>query len=208
MIDHINHEGRKCRIVTVEDPIEYMHQNVNSVIIQREVGIDTQSFNSALVQSLRQDPNIICIGEIRDLETITTALTAAETGHLVMATLHTPDAPQCVDRIVDVFPSHQQQQIRFQLAASLQGVLAQKLLPRKDGSGSVVAVEALIGTPAVRNIIRENKGEQLYGVMQTGSSHGMITMDDSLKVLCKKNLIDTEVALLRARDPRNVKDEL
>lgn len=207
MINHINHEGRKCRIVTIEDPIEYMHQNVNSVIIQREVGIDTQSFNSALVQSLRQDPNIICIGEIRDLETITTALTAAETGHLVLATLHTPDAPQCVDRIVDVFPSNQQQQIRFQLASSLQGVLSQKLLPRKEGSGSIVAIEALIGTHAVRNLIRDNKTEQLYGVMQTSGGHGMILMDDSLKILCDKGLISQEVALSRARDPRNIKDE-
>lgn len=207
MIDHINREGEKCRIVTIEDPIEYMHTNVNSVIIQREVGIDTQSFNSALVQSLRQDPNVICIGEIRDLETITTALTAAETGHLVLATLHTPDAPQCVDRIVDVFPSHQQQQIRFQLASSLQGVLSQKLLPRKDINGSVVAVEALIGTPAVRNLIRDNKTEQLYGVMQTSGGQGMILMDDSLKVLYEKGLISLEVAVSRSRDPRNIKEQ-
>jgi len=207
MINHVNHEGRKCRIVTIEDPIEYMHQNANSVIIQREVGIDTQSFSAALVQSLRQDPNIICIGEIRDLETISTALTAAETGHLVLATLHTPDAPQCIDRIVDVFPSHQQQQIRFQLAASLQGILSQKLLPRKGGQGSVVAVEALTATPAVRNLIRDNKTEQLYGVMQTSGSHGMILMDDSLKVLYEKGIIDVEVALSRARDPRNIQEQ-
>ena len=135
MIDQINRDGRKLRIVTIEDPIEYLHENIHSVIVQREVGIDTKSFNDALVQSLRQDPNIICIGEIRDLETIATALTAAETGHLVMATLHAPDAAQCIDRIIDVFPSHQQQQIRVQLASCLEGVLSQKLLARADGKG-------------------------------------------------------------------------
>jgi twitching motility protein PilT len=206
MIDLINREGRKYRIVTIEDPIEYQHHNQNSVIIQREVGIDTRSFNSALVQSLRQDPNIICIGELRDLETISTALTAAETGHLVLATLHTPDAPQCVDRVVDVFPSHQQQQIRYQLASCLEGVIAQKLLPRKDGKGVAVVVEALIGTSAVRNLIRENKIEQLYGVMQTGSAHGMIFMDDALKALLDRELITHELAIARARDPRNLSE--
>ena len=192
--------------MTIEDPIEYLHQNERSVVIQREVGIDTKSFNSALVQSLRQDPNIICIGEIRDLETIATALTAAETGHLVLATLHTPDAPQCIDRIIDVFPSHQQQQIRMQLASSLEGVIAQKLLPRRDGSGRVVAVEVLVGTPAVRNMIREKKTEQLYGVMQTGSAHGMRLMDGSLKELYEKEVINIDTALSRARDPRLIKD--
>ncbi len=207
MIHEINNDvQRKCRIVTIEDPIEYLHPNKNSVIIQREVGIDTKSFSVALVQSLRQDPNIICIGEIRDLETIATALTAAETGHLVLATLHTPDAAQCIDRIIDVFPAHQQQQICVQLASSLEAVIAQKLLPRKDGKGRVVASEVLIASSAVRNIIRDRKTEQLYGVMQTGSSMGMILMDDSLKNLHQKEIITLETAVSKARDPRNVKD--
>ena len=202
MVHLINSEGIKRRIVTIEDPIEYLHRNQHSVVIQREVGIDTKSFNAALVQSLRQDPNIICIGEIRDLETITTALTAAETGHLVLATLHAPDAASCVDRIIDVFPSHQQHQIRIQLAACLEGVIAQKLLPRKDGKGLVVAVEVLIGNAAVRNIIRENKVEQLNGVMQTGGAYGMILMDNMLKLMYEKGEVDLAVAKSKARDLR------
>lgn len=206
MINLINHGERTCRIVTIEDPIEYLHENVRAVIVQREVGLDTKSFNSALVQSLRQDPNIICIGEIRDLETTATALTAAETGHLVLATLHTPDAPQCIERIIDVFPSHQQQQIRTQLACSLEGVIAQKLLPRRDGNGRAVACEVLVGTSAVRNMIREKKTEQLYGVMQTGAAYGMTLMDASLKELYEKEIITLDVALSRARDARFIKD--
>lgn len=206
MINLINREHKKCRIVTIEDPIEYLHENLNGIVIQREVGIDTKSFNIALVQSLRQDPNVICIGEIRDLETIATALTAAETGHLVLATLHTPDAPQCIDRVVDVFPSHQQQQIRVQLASSLEAVIAQKLLPRMDGKGRVVAVETLIGTSAVKNLIRDRKTEQLYGVMQTSAAYGMILMDDALKYLYEKDVISLETALSKARDPKNIKE--
>jgi twitching motility protein PilT len=206
MINLINREHKKCRIVTIEDPIEYLHENINGIVIQREVGIDTKSFSSGLVQSLRQDPNIICIGEIRDLETIATALTAAETGHLVLATLHTPDAPQCIDRVVDVFPSHQQQQIRIQLASSLEAVIAQKLLPRSDGKGRIIAVETLIGSSAVRNLIRERKTEQLYGVMQTSAAHGMILMDDYLRYLYEKDLISLETALSKARDPKNIKE--
>ena len=206
MINQINRDGRKCRIVTIEDPIEYLHENINSVIVQREVGIDTKSFSAALVQSLRQDPNIICIGEIRDLETISTALTAAETGHLVMATLHAPDAAQGIDRIIDVFPAHQQQQIRIQLASSLEGVLSQKLLPRKDGNGRVVAVEVLIGTSAVRNIIRDRKTELLQGVIQTGSGYGMVLMDAALKELYDKGIITLEAAQLKAREPNAIKE--
>ena len=206
MINQINRDGQKYRIVTIEDPIEYLHENINSVVVQREVGIDTKSFSSALVQSLRQDPNIICIGEIRDLETIATALTAAETGHLVMATLHAPDAAQCIDRIIDVFPSHQQQQIRVQLASCLEGVLSQKLLPRTDGKGRVVAVEVLIGTSAVRNIIRDRKTELLYGVMQTGSAYGMVLMDAALKDLYEKGVISLETALAKARDLKAIKE--
>ncbi len=205
MINLINREQKNCRIVIIEDPIEFLHENIHSIIIQREVGLDTKSFNSALVQSLRQDPNVICIGEMRDLETISTALTAAETGHLVLATLHTPDAPQCVDRVIDVFPAHQQQQVRFQLASCLEGVIAQKLLPRWQGQGRAVAVETLIGTSAVRNLIRERKTEQLYGVMQTSATHGMVLMDDALKALYEKDIISLEMAISKARDPRNIK---
>ena len=207
MINQINREGRKCRMVTIEDPIEYLHENINSVVVQREVGIDTKSFNTALMQSLRQDPNIICIGEMRDLETIGTALTAAETGHLVMGTLHAPDAAQCIDRIIDVFPAGQQQQIRIQLASSLEGVLSQKLLPRKNGNGRVVAVEVLIGTSAVKNIIRDRKTELLYGVMQTGSAYGMVLMDAVLKDLYEKDVISLDTALSKARDPKAIKEE-
>ena len=207
MIHLVNQNERRCRIVTIEDPIEYLHTNKNSIIIQREVGIDTRSFNDALVQSLRQDPNIICIGEIRDLETIATALTAAETGHLVLATIHTPDAPQCIDRIVDVFPSHQQQQIRVQLASCLEGIIAQKLLPARDGKGRVVAVEVLIATPAIRNLIREARTEQIYGMMQTGSNVGMSLMDEQLKQLYEKDIISYATAVSRARDPKSIKED-
>lgn len=204
MIDFINHGDRRCRIITIEDPIEYLHQNINSVVIQREVGIDAKSFSSALTQSLRQDPNVLCIGEMRDLETIATALTAAETGHLVLATLHTQDAPQSVDRIVDVFPSHQQQQIRYQLAACLEGVIAQKLVPKADGEGRVLAPEILIATPAVRNLIRTGKTEQLYSVIQTGAGVGMVSGDQSLKELYQKGVITQETALGRATDPDSI----
>jgi twitching motility protein PilT len=207
MIHLINRSERRCRIVTIEDPVEYLHHNINSVVIQREVGMDTKSFNGALVQAMRQDPNVICIGEIRDLETIATALTAAETGHLVLATLHTPDAPQCIDRIVDVFPPHQQQQVRVQLASCLEGVVTQHLLPRMDGKGRVVAVEVLIATPAVRNLIRDRKTEQIYGVMQTGSTLGMIPLDSALKELYSKKVISYEVAAAKARDPNDIKSE-
>jgi twitching motility protein PilT len=208
MINQINHSERRYRIVTIEDPIEYIHENVNSVVVQREVGIDTKSFNSALIQALRQDPNIICIGEMRDLETITSALTAAETGHLVLATLHSPDAPQCIDRIVDVFASQHQQQIRAQLSSCLEGIICQKLLPRKDGKGRIVAVEVLIGTSAVKNIIRERKPELLYGVMQTSAAHGMILMDAVLRHLYEQEMITLETALSKARDPKNIRDRL
>jgi twitching motility protein PilT len=207
MIHLVNHNERRLRIVTIEDPIEYLHTNKNSVIIQREVGIDTKSFSDALVQSLRQDPNIICIGEIRDLETISTALTAAETGHLVLATLHTPDAAQCIDRIIDIFPSHQQEQIRVQLASCLEGIIAQKLLPTRDGKGRVVAVEVLIATSAIRNLIREARTEQIYGMMQTGSNVGMKLMDERLKELYEKDIISYQTAISRARDPKSIKED-
>ncbi|MCL4424970.1 MAG: type IV pilus twitching motility protein PilT [Firmicutes bacterium] len=191
MIDLINSE-QSCHIITLEDPIEYLHRHKLSVINQREIGSDTQSFALALRSALRQDPDVILIGEMRDLETISIALTAAETGHLVLATLHTTDAPQTVDRVVDVFPPHQQQQIRVQFAAVLQGILAQQLLPRADRPGRVAALEILVATPAVRNLIREGKTHQLSSALQTGAKYGMQTMESSLRVLAERGLISPE----------------
>ena len=182
--------------MTVEDPIEFLHNHKRSVVNQREVGEDTNSFASALKHVLRQDPDVILVGEMRDLETISTALTAAETGHLVFATLHTQDAPQSVDRVIDVFPAHQQQQIRVQLAASLQGIVTQQLVPRRGG-GRAVASEVLIATPAVKNLIREGKTHQIYSSMQAGARYGMVTMDQSLATLVKTGVITLEAALER-----------
>ena len=199
MVDLINQE-RCALIVVIEDPIEYVHRNRRSIIKQREVYVDTKSFPTALVRALRQDPNVIVIGEMRDLETIATALTAAETGHLVLATLHTPDAAQTVDRILDVFPPHQQDAIKVQLGDCLQGVISQQLLPRKDGTGRVLAYEIMVGTPAVRNLIREHKTPQLLTVLQTGAAHGMGTMDGCLKDLYDRQIISYETAVSRAKD--------
>lgn len=199
MIDHIN-ENASRKIVTIEDPIEYVHKHKKSLIVQREVGSDTRSFAEALKHALRQDPDVILIGEMRDLETISTAITAAETGHLVMTTLHTPDAPQTIDRIIDVFPTHQQNQVRVQLANVIQGVISQQLLPKKGG-GRVVAVEVMIATPAVRNLIREGKVAQIYSVIQTGAKFGMQTMDQAIAKLYKSGLIEKEVAMEFAHNP-------
>jgi twitching motility protein PilT len=200
MVDQINTE-RNALVVIIEDPIEYVHQNKRSIIKQREVYSDTKSFASALVRSLRQDPNVIVVGEMRDLETIQTALTAAETGHLVLATLHTPDAPQTIDRILDVFPPYQQQQVKVQLADCLQGIISQQLLPRADGNGRIAAYEVLVATPAVRHLIREQATEQLPTVMQTSARYGMCTMDATLKTLLNKQVISFETALNRAKNP-------
>ena len=199
MVDHINRE-RRALIVTIEDPVEYIHQNKLSMIKQREVHSDTKSFATALVRALRQDPNVIVIGEMRDLETISTALTAAETGHLVLATLHTPDAPQTVDRILDVFPPYQQQQVKIQLADCLQGIVSQQLLPRMDERGRVVAYEILVATPAVRNLIRQQETEQLQTVMQTGARYGMCTMDNCLRELYRHQMISFETMAKRAKN--------
>ncbi|NQT82786.1 type IV pilus twitching motility protein PilT [bacterium] len=199
MVDLINTQ-RKCLIVTIEDPIEYLFKNKKSIIKQREVGSDTHSFTSALKHVLRQDPDVILVGEMRDLETIATAVTAAETGHLVLSTLHTPDAPQTVDRIIDVFPPHQQQQIMVQLAGCIQGIVAQQLLPRKDGKGRIVATEVMVGTDAVRSCVREHRTQQLATIIQTGMQHGMSTMDKSLKELYLKGIITYETAIARARN--------
>ena len=204
MIDEIN-EVRYEHIMTVEDPIEFLHHHKRCLVNQREVGADTKSFNRALKSVLRQDPDVILVGEMRDTETMSTALTAAETGHLVLATLHTQDAPQTIDRIVDVFPPYQQDQIRIQLASTLMGVCTQQLLPTADGRGRVVACELLIPTPAVRNLIREGKTHQVYSVMQTGAKFGMQTMDSALGDLVRRNIITMDLALNRAHDPDGLK---
>jgi len=186
---------RADHIMTVEDPIEFLHRHKKSLVNQREVGADTHSFANALKHVLRQDPDIILVGEMRDLETISVALTAAETGHLVFATLHTQDAAQTIDRVIDVFPAEQQAQIRTQLAATLQGVVCQTLCKRANGTGRAVATEVLVATPAIRNLIREGKTHQIYSAMQAGSDHGMHTMDQHLAELVKKGVITYEVGL-------------
>jgi twitching motility protein PilT len=187
--------------MTVEDPIEFLHSHKSCLINQRELGSDALSFGASLKAALRQDPDVILVGEMRDLETISTALTAAETGHLVFATLHTQDAPQTIDRVIDVFPAEQQGQIRMMLSVSLQGILTQQLLPTADGAGRCVAVEALVPTPAVRNLIREGKTHQIYSAMQTGAGHGMQTMDTALANLVREGKITRELALTRSSMP-------
>jgi len=200
LIDLIN-QKRACHIVTVEDPIEYVHANKKAVIEQREVLSDTLSFANALKYVLRQDPDVILVGEMRDSETIAAALTAAETGHLVMATLHTNSAGQTIHRIIDSFPAHQQNQIRIQLASTLEAVVAQQLLPKRDVEGRIAAFEVMIGTSAVRNLIRENKLHQAESAMETGAKDGMITMDKALQNLYQKNLISRKAALSLMRAP-------
>ncbi len=194
MVDVINRE-LACKITTIEDPIEMLHQNKRSIIVQQEVFEDTPSFAKALVHVLRQDPDVVVVGEMRDLETIQTALTAAETGHLVMATLHTASAAQTIDRIIDVFPPHHQQQIRIQLSATLRAIVSQRLLPRMDIDGRCLAYEVLVNTPAVKNVIRESKGQQLASLMQSGGDYGMCTMDSSVERLYKSGMISFDVAM-------------
>jgi twitching motility protein PilT len=194
VVDMAN-RNRREHIMTVEDPIEFLHEHKGCLVNQREVGEDTWSFKNALKHVLRQDPDIILVGEMRDLETIEIALTAAETGHLVMATLHTQDAAQTIDRVIDVFPPHQQQQVRVQLAGSLQGVVCQQLLRTSDGKGRVVATEILVATPAIRNLIREGKTHQIYSAMQAGAKFGMATMDQHLAELVKKGKVTYDAAL-------------
>ncbi len=207
MINLINQE-RAALIVLIEDPIEYIHSNKKSIIKQREVYSDTHSFSDALKRCMRQDPNVIVVGEMRDLETISTALTAAETGHLVLATLHTPDAPQTIERIIDVFPAHQQQQVKLQLASCLQGVVSQLLLPRAQGEGRIVATEIMIATPGVRNLIREQAIEQIPTAIQTGSQYGMRTMDRSLRDLYLQGAIAYETALAKVKNVEEFKQLL
>jgi twitching motility protein PilT len=204
MIDEIN-ESRCEHVITIEDPIEFLHRHKKCMVNQREVGTDTHAFNTALRSALRQDPDVILVGEMRDTETIATALTAAETGHLVFATLHTQDAPKTIDRVTDVFPPHQQEQVRVQLSTALMGIVTQQLLPTRDGKGRVVAAEVLVPTPAVRNLIREAKTHQIYSVMQTGSEHGMQTMDAALADLVRRGVISRQLAERRSSTPEELK---
>ena len=200
MIDKINRE-RKGHIITVEDPIEFIHRHQGCIINQREVGTDTKSFANALKYALREDPDVLLIGEMRDLETIQAALTIAETGHLAFATLHTNSAAEAVNRIIDVFPAHQQSQVRAQLAFVLEGIITQTLLPRRSGRGRVMAAEILVVTPAIRSLIRDDKVHQIYSSMQSGKKHGMQTMNDALYQLYMAREVDEEECVRVSGDP-------
>ena len=199
MIDYMN-SNRSEHIITIEDPIEYMHNHKNCLINQRELGADTQSFGNALRGALRQDPDVILVGEMRDLETIEIAIRAAETGHLVLSTLHTVGAVNTMDRIIDVFPAEQQDQIRVQLSSVVEGVVSQQLMAKVGGKGRVAAFEIMLPTPAIRNLIREGKTHQLLTPIQTGSELGMVTMDNSLLSLWRRNIIDKKTAMTYAVD--------
>ncbi len=204
MVNQINNE-RNCHVLTLEDPIEYLHKHQEALVTQREVGSDTGSFANALRAALRQDPDVILVGEMRDLETISIALTAAETGHLVFSTLHTSGAAKTIDRIIDVFPPHQQHQVRVQLSSVIQGIISQQLLPKADGVGRVAAFEVMIATPAIRNLIREDKIHQIDTSIQTGASHKMQTMDNSLIELYRRGDITREVLMTNCIDLQYVK---
>jgi len=203
MIDLINSESQH-HIITLEDPIEFVHRHKKSLINQREIGKDTGSFASALRAAMREDPDVILVGEMRDPETIGIAITAAETGHLVFGTLHTSSAPQTIDRIIDVFPPHQQQQIRVQLGNTIQGVIAQTLIPRMDKPGRVAAIEVMVATPAIRNLIREGKTFQIISQIQTGAKYGMQSLDMALRAFYMKKIISKEEVLSRANDPETL----
>ncbi|HOX27621.1 MAG TPA: type IV pilus twitching motility protein PilT [bacterium] len=199
MVDYVN-ASREEHIITIEDPIEFVHKNKKSLVNQRQVGTDTESFSAALKSALRQDPDVVLIGEMRDLETISTAITTAETGHLVLATLHTTGAAQTVDRIIDVFPPEQQQQIRMQMSSNLEGIISQTLVPRAAGKGRVAAFEILVPTNAMRNIIRDGKTHQIPAAIQTGKNIGMISLEQYLADLVKKNIVNKEEAYAKAMD--------
>lgn len=200
MIDLLNHNV-SANIITLEDPIEYLHRHGTCIINQREVGADCADFAVGLRAALRQDPDVILVGEMRDLETISTAMTAAETGHLVMATLHAATAVQTIERVVDVFPPHQQEQIRVMLSNTLIGIVSQQLIPRTDGMGRVLACELLMANPAIRNLIRENKTHQIYSALQTGGAQGMMTMEKSLSLFVQRGLITQEEMKRRLINP-------
>jgi twitching motility protein PilT len=207
LVDIIN-RNKPLHIVTVEDPIEFLHDHKRSIVTQREIGEDTNSFAEALRRVLRQDPDVILVGELRDLETISTALTAAETGHLVFATLHTQDAPQTIDRVIDVFPTNQQEQIRVMLAATLEGVVTQQLIVNADGTGRVPCAEVLMCTSAIRNLIRQSKTHQIYSLMQVGGSFGMQTMDQGLAKMVKDGIISESVAYDRSSNEEDLRNHL
>jgi twitching motility protein PilT len=204
MIDRIN-ATRSDHVITIEDPIEFLHRHQRCIVNQREIGTDATSFADGLRGALRQDPDVVLLGEMRDLETIATALTAAETGHLVFATVHTQDAPSTVNRLIDVFPAAQQDQIRMQIAATLQGVVTQTLLPTADGQGRVPAVEILLPDDAVRNLVRQAKVEQVYSIMQTSAGRGMQTMEQALGDLVRRGVVTFEIALNRSSRPDQLK---
>ncbi|MAD51432.1 MAG: type IV pilus twitching motility protein PilT [Candidatus Marinimicrobia bacterium] len=201
MVDHIN-QNRQCHIITVEDPVEYFHHSNQSLINQRELGATTHSFGNALRAALREDPDVILVGEMRDLETISLALTAAETGHLVLSTLHTSSAVKAVDRIIDIFPSSQKGQIRSMMSESLEAVIAQKLIPTKDGKGRTPACEVMMATTAIRNLIREDRIYQIESVMQSGGVEGMQTLDQDLQRLVTQGKIDRSIAAQIANNPK------
>jgi len=203
LVDLVN-QKRRAHIITIEDPVEFVHRSKTSLVNQREVGDDTDGFSIALAQALRQDPDVVLVGEMRDLETVSTALSAAETGHLVFATLHTQDSGQAVDRIVDVFPAEQQPQIRAQLANTLQGIVAQQLIRTADGASRVAATEVLLATPALRALVRDGKVHQIANAISSGRRLGMQTLDDSLQALCRAGHITPDAALSRARDPQGL----
>ncbi len=207
MIDHLNQREAR-RIITIEDPIEYLYQDKRSFITQRELGSDTGSFATAARQTLRQDPDVILVGEMRDPETMAACITAAETGHLVMSTLHTNSAPQSIDRIVDSFPPYQQTQIRMQLSLTLLGILAQRLLPKVDGSGRVAIVEVMIANNAIRNLIREGKTHQMMSSIQTGTDLGMQTMERALQISYQAGQISLDAALAHANDKKALQASL
>ena len=207
IIDKINN-NREAHVITLEDPIEYLHQHKLSMVNQREIGLDSQSYASALRAALREDPDVILVGEMRDFETISVAITAAETGHLVLSTLHTIGAASTVDRVIDVFPPHQQQQVRVQFANVLEAVISQQLIPNADGTGRVAAFEVLHANHAVRNLIREGKSHQLMTVMQTNRKLGMIAMDEAIMQLYREQKITKELAIQFAQDPDTMANRL
>lgn len=203
MLNYMNDEVKR-NVITIENPVEFLHQDRKCIFSQREIGVDTSSFASALIHALHQDPDVILVGEIRDLETMATVLTAAETGHLILTTLHTPSSYEAIDRFVDAFEPHQQQQVRLQLSTTLQGVLYQDLIPRADGKGIIPAVEVLLATPAIRNLIREGKTFQMPNFMHTGRDVGMQTLDQALIELYRTGMITAEDAIARIHSPESL----
>jgi twitching motility protein PilT len=207
MMNHLNHTVKR-KIVTIEDPIEYLHKDIKCMFSQRELGRDTISFANALKHAMRQDPDVILVGEMRDLETMATVLTAAETGHLVLTTLHTPGTTEAINRFIDVFPPYQQQQVRIQLSIALEGVIYQILIPRSDNSGRVAAVEVMVALPAIRNLIREGKTYQMMNSIQSGAQYGMQTLNQSLTELCQRSIISGEEALARSMNTEELSEML